>query len=555
MKKTRNNNFSINDNYVSLDYNPSFYSVLKKDINLNKLMMKSKITQLDKIDNFLNTNLKRKKIIKKTALQQYFDKILSSLNTIYLDKGSIFLTNKNVPKNSKKKYKVVYTLEQLANNNKKNNDDDLIIGSKIYSNALSTDYSKNSNKLIRPFSSNSSSLNKNIVISSNSSSLNKNIVKSLNYKKPSNTKIKNIKNYFKLHKKNNISFNISKYKLNKNELYLKENLLSKNINNENQSEYIKKMFKPIKIDVENDFKKNKNFIKKYLNTEFEYSSISLANETQFSPILRYKSKSKNYNIKLIKNYEPINNIFNIKKVIQNYQYINKNKSNQVNKKKNKEITKNKIIKWKKNIYHVSLQLKRLHLNMHKFYKLYNQNNDPYKFKNTSQIFFNAIKNNNLEQIYEMFYKNRLLLVDYDYLKQNILHYFVKKNLYEYLTELIKNGANLNQKNFQGQTPLHIACQKNHFECIVILLYEISNIFIKDNEKKIAFEYWKNENYIIQKHINNITYEIKNLYLFYNEYKIKYYDLNLKKSIINIFKKIGNIEPIFNIDHIYLEKPQ
>ena len=335
MKKTRNNNFSINDNYVSLDYNPSFYSVLKKDINLNKLMMKSKITQLDKIDNFLNTNLKRKKIIKKTALQQYFDKILSSLNTIYLDKGSIFLTNKNVPKNSKKKYKVVYTLEQLANNNKKNNDDDLIIGSKIYSNALSTDYSKNSNKLIRPFSSNSSSLNKNIVISSNSSSLNKNIVKSLNYKKPSNTKIKNIKNYFKLHKKNNISFNISKYKLNKNELYLKENLLSKNINNENQSQYIKKMFKPIKIDVENDFKKNKNFIKKYLNTEFEYSSIGLANETQFSPILRYKSKSNNYNIKLIKNYEPINNIYNIKKVIQNYQYINKNKSNQVNKKKNK----------------------------------------------------------------------------------------------------------------------------------------------------------------------------------------------------------------------------
>jgi ankyrin repeat protein len=191
--------------------------------------------------------------------------------------------------------------------------------------------------------------------------------------------------------------------------------------------------------------------------------------------------------------------------------------------------------------------------MHKFNKLYNKNKDPYKFKNISTIFFNAIKNNDLDKIFEMFYKNRLLLIDYDYLNQNILHHFVKKNLYEYLTELIKNGANLNQKNFQGQTPLHIACQKNHFECIVILLYEISNIFIKDNEKKIAFEYWKNENYIIQKHINNITYEIKNIYLFYNEYKIKYYDLNIKKSIINIFKKIGNIEPFFNIDHIYLEK--
>ena len=69
MKKTRNNNFLINDNYISLDYNPSFYSVLKKDININKLIMKSKITHLDKIDNFLNSNLKRKKIIKKTALQ------------------------------------------------------------------------------------------------------------------------------------------------------------------------------------------------------------------------------------------------------------------------------------------------------------------------------------------------------------------------------------------------------------------------------------------------------------------------------------------------------
>ena len=183
MKKTRNNNFLINDNYLSFDYNPSFYSVLKKDININKLIMKSKITHLDKIDNFLNSNLKRKKIIKKTALQQYFDKILSSLNTIYLDKGSIFLTNKEVPKSSKKKYKVVYTLEQLANNNKKNYDDDLIIGSKIskiYSNALSTDYSKNSNNLLRPFSSNSSLSNKNIV-------------KNLNYKKPNErvqTKVK-----------------------------------------------------------------------------------------------------------------------------------------------------------------------------------------------------------------------------------------------------------------------------------------------------------------------------------------------------------------------------
>ena len=255
MKKKRNNNFLINDNYLSFDYNPSFYSVLKKDININKLIMKSKITHLDKIDNFLNSNLKRKKIIKKTALQQYFDKILSSLNTIYLDKGSIFLTNKEVPKSSKKKYKVVYTLEQLANNNKKNYDDDLIIGSKIskiYSNALSTDYSKNSNNLLRPFSSNSSLSNKNIV-------------KNLDYKKPSNNKIKNTKNYFKLHKKNNISVNIPKYKSNnKNELYLKENLLPNNKKeNENQTQkYIKKTFNPIKIDIENDFKKNKYFFKK-----------------------------------------------------------------------------------------------------------------------------------------------------------------------------------------------------------------------------------------------------------------------------------------------------
>ena len=46
MKKTRNNKFLINDNYLSFDYNPSFYSVLKKDININKLIMKSKITHI-----------------------------------------------------------------------------------------------------------------------------------------------------------------------------------------------------------------------------------------------------------------------------------------------------------------------------------------------------------------------------------------------------------------------------------------------------------------------------------------------------------------------------
>ena len=58
--------------------------------------------------------------------------MFSLISKIYLNNGSAFNTNKDVPKNNKKKYKIVHILNQLTNNNNnKNYDDDLIICSKV----------------------------------------------------------------------------------------------------------------------------------------------------------------------------------------------------------------------------------------------------------------------------------------------------------------------------------------------------------------------------------------------------------------------------------------
>ena len=61
------------------------------------------------------------------------------------------------------------------------------------------------------------------------------------------------------------------------------------------------------------------------------------------------------------------------------------------------------------------------------------------------------------------------------------HQAVVSNEIELLNELIRNGANVNEPNFDGSTPLHIACRDGLLEMVKIL---IENGAIIDFKSKV-----------------------------------------------------------------------
>jgi len=125
----KNSNKVIN---LNLSYKPEFITIMENNINTHRLINKSKVSGLNLIDNFLNSQVKRRKINKKTALQLYFDKIIEeSDKKPHLRKGAIFLTSANLDVKNKKKYKVINRMSQIGFQIEKN-----IFEKKILSNTI-----------------------------------------------------------------------------------------------------------------------------------------------------------------------------------------------------------------------------------------------------------------------------------------------------------------------------------------------------------------------------------------------------------------------------------
>ena len=64
--------------------------------------------------------------------------------------------------------------------------------------------------------------------------------------------------------------------------------------------------------------------------------------------------------------------------------------------------------------------------------------------------------------------------------QSPLHIAVKLNLFDYVTILIKNGAYVNAQDEDAITPLHVAIGGNYTDCITVLINNGADIHIKSN---------------------------------------------------------------------------
>ena len=527
----KNSNKVIN---LNLSYKPEFITIMENNINTHRLINKSKVSGLNLIDNFLNSQVKRRKINKKTALQLYFDKIIEeSDKKPHLRKGAIFLTSANLDVKNKKKYKVINRMSQIGFQIEKN-----IFEKKILSNTIVNSQENTTTAGLNPENKDRSYSRKKYF---NKTQILTNIPRRLSI----NSRAKEFNKIFSNNQNNNFTaLSIPKYLFYSKEEYNKIN----NVVTKEQPviDYLNENFKSIDNSISKTYNREKENLLKDVKLEFNFTQEALTEENKFSERFRFKSKANKYHI-VEKNYEPRSPTFNLHRILNNYK-LRREVTRRIYKIRGYDLNSFMDIKkkFRKSIYLVSKQLKRLNIFLQDLpiYKNKEEELQPYKFKD-SKLFFDAVKNNDIEIVFKMLYKNKLLLIDFDYSQQNILHWMVKRNFYQYLSQIIINGANINQQDYIGKTPLHLACEKNRFECVFILLYETANPFIKDNSKKTAFDYWKSNDFVYQYDINKIIKRVEILYGIHKEFGMKNFDKKIKNALLYLYTNELDIKLDFN----------
>ncbi|KAL4491354.1 hypothetical protein ABPG72_008010 [Tetrahymena utriculariae] len=117
---------------------------------------------------------------------------------------------------------------------------------------------------------------------------------------------------------------------------------------------------------------------------------------------------------------------------------------------------------KKAFYH----LKNIKVNIKDLSKTQIFSSKPFQKKFSYEL-IQAAKLGDIMKVIECLNENRFLVFDFDY---TALHWATKRNHYQIVDMLIKNGADVNSKDIMGRTPLFFAI-KARFDKICLLLLE------------------------------------------------------------------------------------
>ena len=338
------------------------------------------------------------------------------------------------------------------------------------------------------------------------------------------------------YKKNNIENQFSvinevNFKKLKKIQELKEQLKIKN-----QKEKIDKLitneFKPLNNAIDFNINDNKNKLNIQINNRFKLD-FQIVNPKNFPDKYNFE------NLMIPKKGIDYSQL--IQEKLKNYKL-----KKDVVKKLNKIIItekhkKNQILlnKFKRTIIKCAIHFKKLHISLEQFYNLNNKNIKPFEH-NETKLLLTAIKDGNNSLVYDLIMKNNLLIYDFDYFHQTVLHWMAKRNKFNMIKFAIKKGAVINAIDSVGRTPLHLACYFQNIESVMILLYEFANPFIKDNQGKMAIDLAKDYNILF------MLKRVNTLYLINGVLSVKKFEENLRNGLNFLFNNELNLR--FNYDN-------
>ena len=507
-KKEKNENEEENNKNKLNNYNKQkILDVSKK----NKYIQR----RIDKLD-FLNSN--KTKLFIYSGLKHFRNVDFFGIHDLKTIKVSFI--NKNKMKNNKtlnKKYYKKKSHNPFLNNSFDNNNNDSI---NINQSFDSTDENNNNNR---------NSINSKKSLKSFYARFKKKTVRrKSSYIMP----IKKLDdNYGKFTNENQFSvINEVNFKKLKKIQELKEQLKIKN-----QKEKIDKLitneFKPINNAIEYKIEDNKNKLDIQINNRFKLD-FQIVNPKNFPDKYNFENlmipkkgidysqliqeKLKNYNLKK-----------EVVKKINKIMVKEKHKKNQ-----------NLLNKFKKTIIKCAIHFKKLNISLSEFYSLNYKNIKPFEH-NETKLLLTAIKDGNFSLVYDLIMKNNLLIYDFDYFHQTVLHWMAKRNKYNMIKFAIKNGAIINAIDSVGRTPLHLACYFQNIESVMILLYEFASPFIKDNQGKMAIDLAKDYNIVF------MLKRVNTLYLINGVLSVKKFEENFRNGLNFLFNKELNLK--FNYD--------
>ena len=300
-----------------------------------------------------------------------------------------------------------------------------------------------------------------------------------------------------------------------------------------------KLWKKYLQNKDNIYEENKlnNYYTKLLlrdNNQYFNNPDPVINKKKFDSKYRLltdynEDKNNFHDPKKLKVCKDIRNIFSN---VLNFNVFTKDKNEPKIKKFEKKEKKIIYEMIKKVIKKSAIEFKNMAIPLKEYiaYVNFSKNTIDNLFSNDYAELTKMIKMNKDEKkIIDYITDNKILIFTVNTYGQNILILAVKYKLYKAIPKIIQFGSNINLQDFKGRTALHFACINHDITAVIILLYYLSNPYIKDNNGESPLDIALNsgqDNYIIKDLLIRCRLIRK-----INKYRSwKEYDVSLRRGI-------------------------
>ena len=147
-----------------------------------------------------------------------------------------------------------------------------------------------------------------------------------------------------------------------------------------------------------------------------------------------------------------------------------------------------------------------------------------------QHFFHAIKAGDTQEILSIVNSNYLIMFYRDVFLQSPLHISAKRNLYKLVSLFVSKGVDIDAQDEGGRTALFIAAERNNFEFVTVLLFEIADPFIKNVKGEKPVDVTSDSR------IKVVLERAEKLHSTHKIGKIQQFDENIRKGLEYLYRE-------------------